>query len=88
MKKVKRIHEKYQKELFLSVQNQLDTFQKIAYYDELAIDNNEKMHVIELIHQHLYFFYLRHLREEKILISEVYNEKAKKIEIKYEASAK
>ena len=76
MKKIKRIHENYQKKLFLSVQNQL------------AIDNNERMHVIELIHQHLYFFYLRHLREEKILISEVYNEKTKKIEIKYEASAK
>lgn len=84
MKKVKKIHQKKQEQLFNGVQKQLNELQKLTYYRELAVDDdNEEMRVQELIRQHLYFFYLRHLCEEKVKIAETLNDKTKKIEIKY-----
>lgn len=88
MRKIRNIHEVYNQELFDLMQNERKNFQQQEYYDQLAIDQSEQMYLKEIIHQHLYYFYLRHLREEKVQVREIINDKENHVEIVYGANGK
>lgn len=88
MRKIKNIREVYNQELFKLMQKERENFQRQGYYDNLAVDKSDQLHVVEIIHQHLYYFYLRHLREERVLVSETLNDKEKQVEIVFGANGK
>ncbi|BDR56662.1 hypothetical protein [Xylocopilactobacillus apis] len=88
MRKIRNIDAVYNKQLFAAIQQQLSAIKKLEHYDELAIDQNEQMQAVEIVHKHLYYFYLRHLRQEKVMVREVINEKEKQVEVVFGTSGK
>lgn len=83
MRKIKNIREVYNRQLFELMEKERKSFQKEDFYDRLAVDNSNDQQPMKDIHRHLYYFYLKHLREEKVLIYETINEKLKQVEIVY-----